>query len=124
MASAPQEPPEPLLSRRALGTILLLVVLAGSALFACHRWHQTPFMATPERFSLCGRDWSGPGHHYSRDQVQQSGAHRIGQIWTWQGRRQVWGQRTTVLGAQSCGTGVYLRLGANDFRGFALLGGP
>jgi hypothetical protein len=110
-------------SRLVLAATLLLV-LAGSALFACHRLHQTPFMATPERLSICGREFSGPGFTYSLRQVQSAGAKQIGTIWTWQGRRQVWGHRVTLGLAPGCGTGVYLRVGSETFRGFALLGGP
>jgi hypothetical protein len=56
--------------------------------------------------------------------VQLEGDGRIGTVWTWQGRREVWGKRVTILGADGCGTGLYLRTGPNAFLGYALLGGP
>jgi hypothetical protein len=111
-------------TRVTIGAALVVAVLAVAGLFACHRMHQTPFMGTPERISVCGRTYSGPGTHETLTTLTSAGAHPVERVWTWQGRREVWGQRLTLGEATSCGTGVYLRVGPNDFRGFALLGGP
>jgi len=112
------------ISRLAIGTVLVVPVVAVAAIFACHRMHQTPFMSTPERISVCGREYSGPGTTETLANVVGTGAEVIDHIWTWQGPREVWGEHVTVFGAISCGTGIYLRVSEHNFRAFALLGGP
>lgn len=111
-------------SRRPVGAAVVVGVLACGALFAGHVIHQTPFMSAPDRISTCGRDYSGPGTDGTLAVVKRSGAHVIDHIWTWQGRREVWGQRVTIYGSRSCGTGVYLRVRQNSFRAYGLMGGP
>jgi hypothetical protein len=107
-----------------VGSVAVLIVAAVTGLYACHKWHQTPFMAAPDRLSICGREFSGPGSVFTGQQLQQEHDVRIGTVMTWQGHREVWGRHLTVGRAPGCGTGVYLRVSLDVFRGYDLLGGP
>lgn len=104
----------------ATAGLALVALSVGAVLMAS--WHQAPWQPAPDRISICGRDFSGPGDHYARQDL--IAARRLGAVWTWQGKREVWGQRVRLLGAEGCGTGVYLRTGNDSFRGYSLQGGP
>jgi hypothetical protein len=104
--------------------VVAAVAAAAAALWACHVLHQTPFMAGPDRISVCGRYFAGPGNVYRLKQLEQEQDAAIGTVVTWQGRREVWGRHLTVFGVPGCGTGVYVRVGRDTFRGYGLLGGP
>jgi hypothetical protein len=110
-----------LLPRAFLGAtaVALLVVM-----YLTWAWHEAPWGAKPDRLHFCGRYFGYPGATVPKVRVQLEGDGRIGTVWTWQGRREVWGKRVTILGADGCGTGLYLRTGPNAFQGYALLGGP
>jgi hypothetical protein len=110
---------------RPLGVgVVVVLVLVVSALYACDVLRQTPFMAGPDRLTICGRDFAGPGDVYRREQLLQDRDSRIGTVMIWQGRREIWGRHLTIGGATGCGTGVYLRVAGDRFRGYAPLGGP
>lgn len=102
----------------------MLLVAVASGLYACHAMRQTPFMAGPDRLSICGRDFGGPGFVFRRQQLLREQDGRIGTVMTWQGRREIWGRHLTIGGVPGCGTGVYLRINGDTFRGYGLLGGP
>lgn len=108
----------------SLASVTVLLVAAASGLYACHVLRQTPFMAGPDRLSVCGRDFGGPGYVFHREQLAQEHDARIGTVRTWQGRREIWGKHLTIGGAPGCGTGVYLRVNGDTFRGYGLRGGP
>lgn len=101
---------------------LLLVALLCLALWLCHVMKQTPLMAGPERFGVCGRLWSGPDDGFTAAQLGPD-AVRLGAVWTWQGKREVWGHRVTEGRVTTCGTGVYLKVSNGQFLGYDLLGG-
>lgn len=109
-------------ARLLVGTGLLLGAALLGGLYACHVLRQTPFMAGPDRISICGRDYVLPGGTFPREELGATRLTRIGSVMTWQGRREVWGQRGPA--EPECGTGVYLRVGSNAFRGYTLSGGP
>ena len=104
-----------------VAVVLISAVVAG--LWLCHVMKQTPFMAGPERFDICGRTWVGPGYNFDAVQLRGIKAGRLGTVWTWQGKREVWGRRVRVEG-DGCGTGVYLNVSDYKFRGYALSRGP
>lgn len=111
---------------RRLGWALVSLVTTGLVLviWVMASWNQAPWQAGPDRLSICGRDFKGPGYTYSQSQLRREGGVRLGTVRTWQGKREVWGRPQTIGGVAGCGTGVYLRTGSETFRGYALLGGP
>ena len=115
-----RRPPRRWLVRLLVASVALMGAALIAGLYTCHVLRQTPFMAGPDGLSICGRDFIGPGYVYNGDQLRQDNAERIGTVMTWQGRREVWGRHVTILGAPGCGTGVYLRVGQDTFRGYAL----
>ena len=107
-----------------MATVVLLVAGLGAAGSLRKHFHQWPWQAGPDRIHVCGRDFAGPGYRYTLDQVTREGNLVVGAAPSLRGDLPVWGRRETVFGVAGCGTGVYLQVGADDFRGYALLGGP
>jgi hypothetical protein len=107
----------------ALGFAALLLGGMG-VVVRSHQLHQLPGAAGPGRIEICGRTFIGPGTRYTTaDMTLRQGA-KIGSVKTWSGSREVWGRHVTIGGLPGCGTGVYLRTGSDEFRGYALSGGP
>jgi hypothetical protein len=104
---------------------VVLLVAGLVALGAARKhFHQWPGEAGPDRISVCGRDYIGPGYQYTLAQVTQQGNVHVGVTPSLRGDLPVWGRRETPVGASGCGTGVYVQVGSNDFRGYSMLGGP
>jgi hypothetical protein len=104
--------------------LLVIVVAAAAVVFlsiALTRLHQAPWDKTPSQFHACGRTYVLPAHQsVARSIVEGQGLSVQQHVWTWQGRRAVWG---TKLGT-SCGTNAYLQIGGNEFRSYNLSGTP
>jgi len=81
------------------------------------------FQVAPDRVRVCGRDFDGPDYRYTLDQVTREGNLRVGVAPSLHGDLPVWGRRKTVFGVPGCGTTVYVHVGSDDFRGYALSGG-
>ena len=104
--------------------LLVMVVLVGgviAASVALARLHQSPWDDTPSEFKACGRTYVLPAPQgVARSIVEGQGLTVQDHVWTWQGKREVWGKDL----AGSCGSNVYLRVAGNDFRSFNLSGTP
>ena len=105
--------------------LLVLMLLAAGVVVvlsvALTRLHQSPWDKTPSQFQACGRTYVLPAPQgVQRSVVDGLGLTEQAHIWTWQGKRSVWGKHL----ASSCGTNVYLKVGGNDFRSYNLSGGP
>jgi len=109
---------------RLVGVIVLVLILAlvlsGALRVLLHQW---PWQVAPDRVRVCGRDFDGPGYRYTLDQVTREGNVRVGVAPSLRGDLPVWGRRKTVFGVPGCGTSVYVQVGSDDFRGYALSGG-
>jgi|GEM_PF-3036211 len=117
--------PEPRsFAARLVGAIVLVLILALVLAGALRvRFHQWPWQVAPDRVGVCGRDFDGPGHRYTLDQVTREGNVRVGVAPSLHGDLAVWGRHKTVFGVPGCGTTVYVRVGSDDFRGYGLSGG-
>lgn len=105
--------------------LLLLVLLAVGGVVSLSvglaRLHQSPFDKTPSELKACGRTYVLPAPQgVSRAVVEDQHLTVQDHLWTWQGKREVWGSK----GATSCGTNVYLKVGGDDFRSYNLSGSP
>lgn len=104
----------------ALVWILLLVGVVALAV-GFSRLHQSPFDDVPSKIEACSRTYVLPAPQgVTRQAIDTQGLTVQAHVRTWQGRRAVWGTR----GATNCGLGVYLQVGANEFRGYTLSGSP
>ena len=104
--------------------LLLVLLVAGAVVFvalALGRLHQSPFDKTPSELSACGRTYVLPAPQgVARSVVEGQGLTVQDHVWTWQGKKSVWGTR----GADGCGSNVYLQISGNDFRSYNLSGSP
>ena len=103
-------------------TVLLLAVVVTAGVLR-QRYHQWPWQALPERVSVCGRMYLGPGSPATMSEVASHGNSVIAHVISFRGVREVWGSRSGVAGDR-CGTGIYIRTGSTTFRAYALSGGP
>ena len=102
--------------------LLLMVLLAGGvvvASVALSRLHQSPFEKTPSELDACGRTYvlPAPGST-TRSAVEEQGLTVQDHVWTWQGKKAVWGKRD----ASGCGTSVYLQVAGDEFHSYNLSG--
>jgi hypothetical protein len=108
-----------------LGGVIVVVLILGLVAAGALRvlLHQWPWQVGPDRVHVCGRDFDGPGYRYRLDQVTRGGNVPVGVARSLHGDLPVWGRRKTVFGVPGCGTTVYVQLGSDDLRGYALSGG-
>lgn len=102
-----------------LGTVVIggTAVLVGGSLWL----DQTPVQDAPASLKACGRTYVNPSDQgIQRRDVDERGLSVQAHVWTWHGKQSVWATRD----GSGCGPQVYLRVGANDFRGYNLSGAP
>jgi len=105
-----------------LRRLLLLVMVLGVGVVvalsvALSRLHQSPFDKTPSELRVCGKTYVLPAPQAaSRGFVEHQGLTVQAHVWTWQGKRAVWGADTAV----GCGNNIYLEIAGNDFRSYSL----
>lgn len=114
------------MNRRVLwvATLLAIVVVVGLggsvwARIASGDW---PLADRPELVHACGRDYghtdgSAGAGPFTKAYVVAEHAKKIKSWRTLRGEREVWA-------TSPCGTGVFVRTGADRFLGYGLLGGP
>jgi hypothetical protein len=104
--------------------LLLVLALAGGVVFlsvALSQLHQSPWDKTPSQLKACGRTYVLPAPQgVSRSVVEDQRLTVQDHVWTWQGKRSVWGTKQSG----SCGTNVYLQVGGNEFHSYNLSGTP
>ena len=108
---------------RRLLLLLVLIAVGGviAASLALARLHQSPWDNTPSEFKACGRTYVLPAPQgVARSFVEDQGLTVQDHVWTWQGKREVYGKNV----GSSCGTNVYLKVGGNDFHSYNLSGKP
>lgn len=115
-------------SRRArrVGLIgAVVIIVAGVVTVAWLRAHYNAWVwqSLPDEFSVCGRDYLGPGDIVFMNQVAGNGDHLIGHVSMFTGVHEVWGVTNGSQGDR-CGTGVFVRVTPRSFRAYALSGGP
>lgn len=98
---------------------VVIVVVAGYALWVGAAFHQRPLQQLPDRVSACGREFEHGtvARALGKSDVVQQGASPVTSWWTARGRYQLWA-------SSRCGTVVYVRTPGGQFFGFGLLGGP
>jgi hypothetical protein len=103
--------------RRLLIVLGTVIVLGTAALVVGYFWlDQSPVDDAPGTIEACGHTYVNPSDHgVQRRDIDAQGLTVQARVWTWQGKRSVWGN-------PGCGNEVYLRVGANDFRGYNLAG--
>jgi hypothetical protein len=108
---------------RRLFLLLMFVLVAAVAVGAVglSRLNQSPFDKTPSELHACGRTYVLPApQSTTRAVVEQQGLSKQDDVWTWQGKKDVWGKKD----ANSCGSTVFLKVGGNEFFSYTLSGSP
>ena len=102
--------------------LLLMVLVAGGVVFlsvALSRLHQSPFDKTPSELDACGRTYVLPAPGATtRSAVEEQHLTVQDHVWTWQGKKAVWGVHAT----SGCGSTVFLQVGGNEFHSYSLSG--
>jgi hypothetical protein len=94
----------------SLGTVVVggTAVLVGGSLWL----DQTPLQDAPQTITACDHTYVNPSDQgILRRDVDARGLSVQDHVWTWHGKQSVWG-------TPGCGSEVYLRVHANDFRGY------
>jgi hypothetical protein len=101
------------------------IIVAGLVMVGWLRAHYNAWVwqSLPDQFSVCGRDYLGPGDIVSLDQMIANGDHVIAHVRTFASSHEVWGVEDGPDGDR-CGTGVYVQRDSQSFRAYALSGGP
>ena len=102
--------------RRLLISLGTVVVGGTAELVGGSLWlDQTPLQDAPESNPVCDQTYVNPSSQgILRRDVDERGLSVQDHVWTWHGKQSVWGTRDTT----GCGPQVYLRVDANDFRGY------
>lgn len=103
--------------------VLALVVFGTLSTFVvrCKVLNQTPWMAAPAHVNVCERTYNLSHLAPVRREVALLDAELVvGTVQTWQGSRKVWG----VHRETTCGFGVYVETGQDEFVAYGLSGGP
>ncbi|HUR13182.1 MAG TPA: hypothetical protein VM097_01685 [Mycobacteriales bacterium] len=103
--------------RRLLIVLGVLIIGGSTAMVVGFLWlDQSPVDDAPGTIEACGRTYVNPSDRgVQRRDIEERGLTVQARVWTWSGKQDVWGD-------PGCGNEVYLRVGANDFRGYNLSG--
>ena len=114
------------MSKRQVALFGAVVVFLGCvvvSVWARAHYKAWSWQSFPDQFSICGRDYLGPGDTVSFREVTGYGAHHIGHVRTLISTHEVWAITTGPEGDR-CGTIIFVRTGSQSFRSYGLSGGP
>ena len=100
---------------------LLAWSLIGVAVLGAHD-NQWPWDAAPLSIAACGRTFIGPGSHYTVAEVRQMELQPVAEVSSLRGSLPIWATLDRQ-GNISCGTVIYVQVGQDELRGYALSGG-
>ena len=106
-----------------------LVVVTGSCLLVSYgAYREWPWSAYPSRLHVCGRDFFPSAGSQSREQIAARGDDigKVGDVPGWFNTGELWG---TSLGepltpGSECHVVMWVRVGKDAFKEYALSGGP
>lgn len=104
-----------LVARKPAALALIVAVSLGSVMLP--RARHAGWTGTPDRVNICMHDFRGPGYTYDMTYMDQRNAHPVAVVPVLWRNYELWASSTS-----KCGSAVYLRTGADQFRRYAVLG--
>lgn len=107
---------------------IAVLILAGIALIGNYgAYHEWPWSTYPSRLSVCGRDFQPEGRPQTRAQIARtdpSPLARIGDVPGWLNSGELWAHANEPPFTGICRVVMFVRGGPDQFKVYALEGGP